>query len=126
MANKILVVEDEGNTRKTLTKILEKKGYAVISVGDGEECLEKAIEEKPDLILLDVLLPGQSGFGVCEALKNNVVTKDIPIIMVTGLIGDSARDAGLAKGAKYLISKPYDPEDLLWEIENALKTSKEA
>ena len=71
--------------------------------------------------MLDVLLSGLDGFKICELLKGNAKTKDIPVVMLTALIGESARERGLESGAKYLISKPYDPADLLWIIEDALK-----
>ena len=121
MLYKILVVDDEYDTLKTLKVRLETSGYEVVSTISGEECLEKAAEEKPDLILLDVLLSGLDGFKICELLKGNAKTKDIPVVMLTALIGESARERGLESGAKYLISKPYDPADLLWIIEDALK-----
>ena len=121
MKKKILVVDDETDTLQMITVRLEKSGYTVVSAVDGEECLEKAAGEKPDLILLDVLLPHLSGFMTCKRLKENAETKEIPIIMVTALFGNFIRKKGLEVGAKYLISKPYDPKDLLWEIEDVLK-----
>ena len=121
MERKILVVDDEPAAAEMLKMRLEKNGYAVIVAGSGEECLEKAAKENPDLILLDVLLPGAGGLLTCERLKNNAKTKGIPVIMVTALFGDSIKEKGLEVGAKYLISKPYDPQDLLWEIEDVLK-----
>jgi len=121
MAKKILVVDDEPDMVAMLRMRLEKNGYIVIDADNEEGCLKKASEEKPDLILLDVLLPGMGGFGVCKRLKENAGTKDIPVIMVTALIGESAKKTGIESGAAYLISKPFDPADLLWEIEDALK-----
>ena len=121
MVKKILVVDDECDTLKTLKTRLETSGYEVVSTVSGEECLEKAAEEKPDLILLDVLLSGLDGFKICELLKENAKTKDIPVIMLTALLGESAKEKSLESGAKYLISKPYYPEDLLRVIEDALK-----
>lgn len=121
MSKKILAVDDELDTLKTLKIRLETSGYEVISAVSGEECLEKAIEKKPDLILLDVLLPQLNGFRTCKLLKESAETKDIPVIVLTALIGESAKERGLESGAKYLISKPYDPADLLWVIEDALK-----
>jgi len=125
MGAKILVVDDEHDVLKMLSVRLEKNGYSVITAPDGDECMEKAAEERPDLILLDVLLSGQSGFEVCKKLKENIRTKDIPVILITALIGESAQEHGLECGAEYLISKPFDPSDLLWEIEDALKKRKQ-
>jgi two-component system, OmpR family, alkaline phosphatase synthesis response regulator PhoP len=121
MGTKILVVDDEHDMLKMLRIRLEKNGYTVITASNGNECIEKAAEEKPSVILLDVLLSGQSGYEVCRLLKENVKTKDIPIIMVTSLIGESTQRHGIESGAEYLISKPFDPDDLLWEIEDVLK-----
>lgn len=121
MPAKILVVDDERDMLTLLKIRLEKSGYTIITASTGDECIEKAVGEKPDLILLDVLLSGQSGFVTCESLKKNAETKNIPVIMVTALLGESAQQRGLESGAKYLISKPFDPDDLLWEIGDALK-----
>ncbi|MFH1189232.1 MAG: response regulator [Candidatus Omnitrophota bacterium] len=121
MGIKILVVDDEHDVLKMIRIRLEKNGYTVITASSGDECIEKAIEEKPNAILLDVLLSGQSGFEVSKLLKADAKTKDIPIIMVTALLGESAQRRGIESGAEYLISKPFDPDDLLWEIEDVLK-----
>ena len=126
MGTKILIVDDERDMLKMLRIRLEKNGYSIITASNGEECIEKAAEEKPDAILLDVLLSGQSGFEVSKLLKANIKTKDIPIIMVTALLGESVQRQGIECGAEYLISKPFDPNDLLWEIEDVLKKSSKA
>ena len=124
MGTKILVVDDEHDMLIMSRIRLEKSGYTVITASNGNECIEKAIEEKPSAILLDVLLSGKSGYEVCKSLKANAKTKDIPVIMVTSLIGESTQRHGIESGAEYLISKPFDPEDLLWEIEDVLKKKK--
>ncbi|MCX5677579.1 MAG: response regulator [Candidatus Omnitrophica bacterium] len=124
MAKKILVVDDEPGMVRLLRDILEDEGYAVIEASNGEECLEKAAKKIPDLILLDVMLTGPSGLSICKRLKDNAVTKDIPIILVTALLGEGIQEKGAESGAAYVISKPYDSNDLLWEIEDAIKKSK--
>ena len=120
MADKILIVDDEPEMVEMLQSRLGHNGYEVITAVTGEDCLVKAEEEKPDIILLDVLLPGISGFEVSKKLKANKTTKDIPVIMVTALIGEDAKVKGLERGAKYFISKPFDPEDLLSQIKTIL------
>lgn len=120
MSKKILVVDDEPDIIAMLDLRLSKNGYDVISAVNAEECLKKAEEDYPDLILLDILLPGMSGFEVAKKLKANKATKDIPIIMVTALIGKDAAAKGLNQGAEYFISKPFDPESLLTKIKDAL------
>ena len=121
MAGKILIVDDEPDALEILSLRLSKNGYDVITAVTGEECLKKAQAERPNLILLDVLLPGMSGLEVSKRLKESDSTKNIPIIMVTALIGKDARQAALERGAKYFISKPFDPEDLLSQIKKILK-----
>jgi DNA-binding response OmpR family regulator len=121
MGTKVLVVDDEYDILEMLRIRLGKNGYIVIAASSGEECLEKAAGEKPDVILLDVLLSGKSGFEVCKSLKGEAKTKDIPIIMVTALIGEPALQSALECGAEYLISKPFDPNDLLLKIEDVIK-----
>lgn len=121
MAKKILVVDDEPSMVRLLRDILENEGYTVIEASSGEECLKKAAGKKPDLILLDVMLAGSSGLSICKRLKDNAATKDIPVILVTALLGESIQEKGMESGAAYVISKPYDPADLLWEIEDAIK-----
>lgn len=124
MAKKILIVDDEPDALKMMVARIKASGYEAITAGDEEECLKKAVAEKPDLILLDVLLPGMGGFGVCKSLKADPKTKDIPVIMVTALLGGTATKKALESGAEYLITKPFDAADLLWEIEDALKKKK--
>lgn len=125
MAKKtILVVDDEPDMLKIIGTRLRSSGYSVITAVNEEECLKRASGDSPDLILLDVLLPGMGGFGVCKLLKEDPKTKDIPVIMVTALLGGTATKKALESGAEYLITKPFDPSDLLWEIQDALKKKK--
>lgn len=121
MRKKILIVDDEPEMIEEISRRLEKNGYVVISAGNEAECFKRANEDKPDLILLDAVMPGRGGFGICKMLKQSDKTKDIPVIMVTSLFGDSVAKTGKESGASYLISKPFDPADLLWEIGDALK-----
>lgn len=121
MGKRILIVDDEQDTLDLLIARLEKSGYAVSTASNADECIEKAIEEKPSAMLLDVLLPGLSGFEVCKRLKENATTKNIPAIIITGLIGESAKQRGLGCGAEYVITKPYDPSDLLAKIESVIR-----
>ncbi len=116
MAKRILVVDDEPEILELLRIRLGKEGYEVITCSTGEDCIRKAEELQPDLIMLDVLLPGLSGYEVSRRLKANVVTKDIPIIMVTALMGEDAEAKGIQRGAEFFISKPFDPEELLTRV----------
>ena len=121
MDKTILLVDDEPDMLEMLSVRLKKAGYKVITAITGEDCLQKAEEKYPDLILLDILLPGISGFEVARRLKAKDITKDIPIIMVTALIGEDAEEKGLERGADYFISKPFDPEVLLNTIKTIFK-----
>lgn len=87
---KILFVEDEPTLQKTLGDFLKKSGYEIISALDGEEGIRKAEDEKPDLILLDLILPKMEGFDILRKLKLDLKTKDIPVIILTNL--ESAKD----------------------------------
>jgi DNA-binding response OmpR family regulator len=121
MSKKIMVVDDEPDMLEMVSFRLKKGGYDVITAINGDECIKKAKEEYPDLIMLDVLLPGISGFEVAKRLKIDEETKDIPIMMVTALIGEDVENKGKERGADYFISKPFDPEDLLAQIKTILK-----
>ena len=123
MDKTILLVDDEPDMLEMLGLRLKKAGYKVITAITGDECLQKAEDKYPDLILLDILLPGISGFEVARQLKKKSVTKDIPVIMVTALIGKDAEKKGLERGADYFISKPFDPEELLVKIKTILEKS---
>jgi len=118
---KILFVDDEPDQIMMISLRLQKSGYAVISAADGEEGLKKATEEKPALILLDMLMPGMDGFEVCRRLRKNSETKHLPIIATTALgaddIGSQCREAG----ADDCIRKPYDSADLLKKIRQLLE-----
>jgi two-component system alkaline phosphatase synthesis response regulator PhoP len=120
MPKKILVVDDEPNIIKVLKSRLSHSGYDVITAVSGRTCLKKAKDEKPDLILLDILLPGLNGFEVCKHLKKDKETKDIPIIMLTSLAQEKDLSKGLEEGASCFITKPFNPADLLYEIKTAM------
>lgn len=120
MDKTILLVDDEPDMLEMLSLRLRKAGYKVITAITGEECLQKAEDKYPSLILLDILLPGMSGFEVVRQLKAKKNTEDIPVIMITALIGKDAETKGLERGADYFISKPFDPEELLTKIKTIL------
>ena len=114
MANeKILVVEDSPTEMRLTVTPLQKKGYVVVTAADGEEALEKALKEQPQLIVLDVILPKKNGFQVCRQLKTSPDTKDIKILMLTSKSQDSDRFWGLKQGADGYMTKPFSPDQLL-------------
>ena len=113
MPKKILVIEDEATQVLLLTTRLREERFEAIAAMTGEEGLRKAVEEHPDLILLDIILPGMSGIELCQQLKERADTKKIPIILVTA---SGMRDiASRCKvfGAEACLVKPYHPQELL-------------
>ncbi len=119
MKKKILIVDDEQDVLKALKIRLKTNGYHVILASDSVEAFSTASQERPDLIILDILLPGGGGFVVAERLKQSPVTHHIPIIFLTGISG--AEEKAYSLGAAGYIMKPYHSEKLLETIHDALE-----
>jgi len=126
---KILVIDDDPDLHTAVKKILESKFYEVISALDGDEGLRKVVEERPDLIILDVIMPGKHGFDVCRELKTDEkyhFFSDIPVLMLTVYPEDrekmhlSMREGMMMEAEDYL-QKPIDPEELVKRVEALLK-----
>ncbi|MCD6500860.1 response regulator [bacterium] len=118
---KILFVEDESALQKTFGDILKKEGYEVVSALDGEVGLKLAKEQKPDLILLDLILPKMDGIGVLRKLKEDPETKDIPVIILTNVGRMEEISRALELGAKtYLVKADYTLEEVVTKIKQAL------
>jgi twitching motility two-component system response regulator PilH len=113
---KIMVVDDSPTMRKMMSDTLDGKGYQIITATDGEEALQKAAKELPDLVLLDVVMPGKNGFQVCRQLKTDAATKHIKVIMVTSKDQKSDRFWGLKQGADAYLTKPFEPAELLQNV----------
>ena len=118
---KVLVVDDEQDVAKALKIRLKANGYNVVLAFDSVQAFTMANKEKPDLILLDIMIPGGGGFIVAERLKQSTATHHIPIIFLTGIPGSEERAYKL--GASGYVMKPYHPEKLLETINNALEIS---
>ncbi len=118
---KILVVEDEAPIQELLQFNLERNKYRVTVVDSGEEALGEAEKLQPDLILLDIMLPGADGLEVCKRLKSNPRTERIPIIMLTALCEEADIVTGLELGADDYITKPFSPRVLLARVKAALR-----
>lgn len=119
---KILFIEDEAALQKTFGDLLKKEGYEMFSALDGKEGLKLAKELKPDLILLDLVLPKVHGFDVLKQLKEDKETKDIPVIILTHLEEISEVNKALELGATtYLVKAQYTLEELTEKIKNALR-----
>jgi len=116
---KILVVDDEEDVARALKIRLKANGYHVVLASDSVQAFSMANKEKPNLIILDIMIPGGGGFVVAERLKQSTATHDIPIIFLTGISGGEER--AYKVGASGYVMKPYDPEKLLETIHNALE-----
>jgi two-component system alkaline phosphatase synthesis response regulator PhoP len=121
---KILVVDDEENIRELVRYNLAREGYQVSTVGSGEEALKQARSKVPDLIILDLMLPGIDGLDVCKQLKSDTRTAHIPIVMLTVKGEESDIVVGLELGADDYITKPFSPAVLLARIKAILRRRK--
>lgn len=117
---KVLVVEDEESLLFSLAHSLKREGYTVLTASRGDDGLKAAREHTPDLILLDVMLPGMDGIQVCRALRRD---SDVPIIMLTALGGESDRVAGLDTGADDYMPKPFGMRELMARVRALLRRS---
>jgi CheY-like chemotaxis protein len=120
MRAKILLIEDNEQNRYLVTFLLEQHGHEVVPAASGPLGLELAAKVHPDLILLDIQLPGMDGYAVAHALKSDPVLKSIPIIAVTSYAMAGDRDRVLATGAEGYIEKPINPETFVTEVESFL------
>jgi DNA-binding response OmpR family regulator len=116
----VLIVDDDPSIVQPLKAILERHGCRTCIAMDGKEALEKIDERKPDLIILDLLLPEIPGEMVCKTVKRNDKLKDIPVIMVTAKCTEADRIIGRVVGADYYVPKPFDAMALLKLIQNTL------
>jgi len=115
--NTILIVDDMPANLGVLTSHLEQHGYCAVVAQGGQECIERAQFVRPDLILLDVLMPGLDGIETCRRLKSHATTRDIPVIFMTALVDTAAKVAGFEAGAVDYVTKPLDGEEVLARID---------
>ncbi|PKL72384.1 response regulator [Candidatus Kuenenbacteria bacterium HGW-Kuenenbacteria-1] len=122
---KILIVEDDFFLRKLCQKKLEQKEFEVFLAEDGNKGIEEAKKNQPDLILLDIILPGINGFEVLKTLKKDLATASIPIVLLSNLGQKEDIDKGLALGANdYLIKAHFSPQEIVDKIEEVLMSIK--
>jgi len=121
---RILIVEDERGLTQTLTWYFNREGFETIVAPDGAEGLRKAQTLIPDLVLLDVMLPGMNGLDVCKELRAGERTKDIPIIMLTARSEESDQIEGFAKGADDYVTKPFSNKVLLQRVKSLLRRAE--
>ncbi|MDO8424319.1 MAG: response regulator [bacterium] len=121
MPKTILFVEDESALQKTVGEVLSQEGYRVIAALDGEIGLRLAKEKKPDLVLLDLIMPKLNGFEVLKRLKEDAVTKGIPVIVLTNLEGIADIDKAIELGATtYLVKTQYSLEEVVEKIKKVI------
>jgi DNA-binding response OmpR family regulator len=117
---RILVVDDEADFVRMLQARLQVEGYEVLVAEDGIKGIQVARKEKPDLIILDIMMPGMDGHSVCDTLKKSTLTWSIPVIYLTARTGQADELRAMEKGAKYYLNKPYNPAMLLEMIKSAI------
>lgn len=125
MKEKILIVDDEKDIVKMLDYNLSKEGFKTINAHTGEDALKSASREFPDLIILDLMLPGMDGLEVCKALKKDAKTANIPIIMLTAKTQESDKIVGLELGADDYITKPFSVRELIARVRAIIRRMKE-
>jgi DNA-binding response OmpR family regulator len=118
---KILVAEDERDIRELIGFTLRYAGLEVILTANGAEAVEKAADEQPDLIMLDVRMPKMTGYEACRALKDNPATKGIPIVFLSAKGQEVEIEEGLASGALEYIVKPFAPDELATQVKGILQ-----
>ena len=120
MTKKVLIVEDYRATLEMMVSLLKTEGIAVVTAHNGKEGVAKALAEKPDLILCDILMPEMGGIEACKLIKDDPSTAQIPVIMITVRTDEETRNASEAVGANEYVNKPFDPQLLLELIKKYL------
>jgi DNA-binding response OmpR family regulator len=123
MQRKVLVVEDDPDQLEVIRSTLKAAGFAIGTAANGIDALLKTRSVAPDLIVLDLMLPGLNGLDICESLRQDPSTASVPIIMLTGLHGQFGRFAGLEAGASEFLFKPFNPQELVSKVEELIGRS---
>jgi two-component system alkaline phosphatase synthesis response regulator PhoP len=118
---KVLVVDDEEYIQHILNFSFCAEGYEVVTASDGEEGVSKARDEKPDIIVMDIMMPKMDGYEACKQIKTDPQTKDIPVILLTAKGRDADRKLGIEVGADDYVVKPFSPGRLIERVEGIMK-----
>jgi putative two-component system response regulator len=121
MAERILIVDDEAAARAALALLLRREGYEVCEASDGPSALAACASFRPDLVLLDILMPGMSGFEVCRQIKATLETRLTPVVLITGLSATEDRIQGINSGAEDFLSKPIDFNELMARVRSLVR-----
>lgn len=116
-----LIVEDSMTDMQILTRCLQQGGFTVVTASSGEEALSKISTQKPDIIILDIILPGCSGFDVCREIKYGIATSKIPVVLCSTKGGEMDKFWGMKQGADAYLAKPIDQEEVLRTVKQLLK-----
>lgn len=120
MSKKILIADDEEVILKLIAATFEHEDYEIHLANDGSNVLDIAKEIKPDMVILDIMMPGKSGFEVCEELKQNQETRDTYVLFLTAQGSKIAQQTAKLKGCDAFVTKPFEPEDLLNKVKEIL------
>jgi DNA-binding response OmpR family regulator len=112
MGKRVLLIEDEPNILEAISFILSRDGWTVHTHADGETAMQKVIGFPPDMIILDVMLPGRSGFDILRELRETEITKDIPVMMLTARGQEKDRELAMRLGANHFMTKPFSNADV--------------
>jgi len=121
MAYKILAVDDEKHIVRLVQINLQKEGYDVVTASNGREALEQVEREKPDLVIMDVMMPEMGGFEALQEMKANEATSTVPVIMLTAKAQDADVFEGWKSGADLYLTKPFNPQELLTFVKRILQ-----
>jgi CheY-like chemotaxis protein len=121
---RILIVDDELTVRMLLRDVLEIEGYEVVEAEDGPEALALMAQQRPDLVLLDIMMPGMSGIDVLAQVRSDVALHDLPVVLLTAAGDDDTTWAGWTTGASLYLNKPFDHVNLLEWVERLLSEAR--